>query len=362
MVAIGHEIAREEERGVAIGNAHGLGPARVALHAVEAHARKYFDGLIDELELARGLEGRVVVGEIAAAASLVWRDRVLPLAALEHVARAREGRNDPTIVSIGIAPGVVEMQVRVYDQRHVRRTHAERFQLVEKARRILDPKYFLLPVGELRAGPGLHDHHVVGVADEQAVHVHRHAIAVIGLLLPLPQHLGNDPEHRSAIEAKQPVAEDPNVETTDAHEASVWAAVEIRDLRPSDGGALRALWRACGIRDRPGDDDASLAAMASRNPGLCIVGVEGDRIVATALAGFDGRRGWLYHVATHPEMRRRGVATRLVRTIEERLRARGCRKLNLIVWDDSEDAMRFWEAVGYGRDHTVEFSKWLIDG
>src|SRR5207248_2291686 len=133
------------------------------------------DGFVDELELARGLEGRVVVGEIAAAASLVWRDRVLPLAALEHVARAREGRNDPTIVAIGVAPGVVEMQVRVYDQRHVRRTHAERFQLVEKARRILDPKYFLLPVGELRAGPGLHDHHVVGVADEQAVHVHRRA-------------------------------------------------------------------------------------------------------------------------------------------------------------------------------------------
>src|SRR6184192_487031 len=74
--------------------------------------------------------------------------------------RAREGRNDPTIVAIGVAPGVVEMQVRVDDQRHVRRTHAERFQLVEKARRILDPKYFLLPVGELRAGPGLHDHHV----------------------------------------------------------------------------------------------------------------------------------------------------------------------------------------------------------
>src|SRR5256885_15378757 len=61
--------------------------------------------------------------------------------------------------------------------------------------------------------------------------------------------------------------------------AAVWAAVEIRDLRQSDGDELRALWRACGIRDRPGDDDASLAAMASRNPGLCIVGREGDRVV-----------------------------------------------------------------------------------
>ncbi|TMC73116.1 MAG: GNAT family N-acetyltransferase [Chloroflexi bacterium] len=95
--------------------------------------------------------------------------------------------------------------------------------------------------------------------------------------------------------------------------------MDIRDLRQSDGDELRALWRACGIRDRPGDDDASLAAMASRNPGLCIVGCERDRIVASALAGFDGRRGWLYHVATHPDVRRRGIATRLVRTIEKEL-------------------------------------------
>jgi ribosomal protein S18 acetylase RimI-like enzyme len=137
--------------------------------------------------------------------------------------------------------------------------------------------------------------------------------------------------------------------------------VEIRELRRGDGDDLRALWRACGIRDRPGDDDASLAAMASRNPGLCIVGCEGERIVASALAGFDGRRGWLYHVATHPDVRRNGTATRLVRTIEDRLRAIGCRKLNLIVWDGEEHAMAFWVGIGYRREKTVEFAKELVE-
>jgi ribosomal protein S18 acetylase RimI-like enzyme len=136
--------------------------------------------------------------------------------------------------------------------------------------------------------------------------------------------------------------------------------VEIHDLRESDGDELRALWRACGIRDRPGDDDESLAAMASRNPGLCIVGCEDDRIVASALAGFDGRRGWLYHVATHPDARRRGIARQLVRTIEDRLRAMGCRKINLIVWEGEDDAMAFWTRIGYYREKTVEFAKVLV--
>jgi ribosomal protein S18 acetylase RimI-like enzyme len=100
--------------------------------------------------------------------------------------------------------------------------------------------------------------------------------------------------------------------------------------------------------------------MAAHNPGLCLVAWDDDRIVASALAGFDGRRGWLYHVATHPGARRRGVAKHLVRTIEDRLRAIGCRKLNLIVWDGEEDAMAFWAAIGYRREKTVEFAKELV--
>jgi len=100
--------------------------------------------------------------------------------------------------------------------------------------------------------------------------------------------------------------------------------------------------------------------MAARNPGLCIVGCEGDRILASALAGFDGRRGWLYHVATHPDSRRRGIASRLVRTIEDRLREMGCRKVNLIVWEGEDEAMAFWTGIGYYREKTVEFAKGLI--
>src|SRR5213592_4091995 len=138
------------------------------------------------------------------------------------------------------------------------------------------------------------------------------------------------------------------------------ASMEIREMQPTDGDEVRALWQASGVRIRPGDDDVSLARLLSHNPGLCLVGCEGDRIVATALVGFDGRRGWLYHVATHPDMRRRGIATRIVRTIEDRLRAMGCRKLNLIVWEGERDAMLFWAALGYYRERTVEFAKELI--
>ena len=133
--------------------------------------------------------------------------------------------------------------------------------------------------------------------------------------------------------------------------------VDVREFRVEDGAAVRAFWEASGIRIRPGDDDGSLAAFADRNPALFLLALDERGLAATALGGWDGRRGWLYHVAVRPDHRRRGLGARLVRTIEERLRERGCPKVNLIVWDDNTEAMEFWKANGYTRATTVEFEK-----
>ena len=95
------------------------------------------------------------------------------------------------------------------------------------------------------------------------------------------------------------------------------------------------------------------------NPDLLILAEEHGHLVGSALAGWDGRRGWLYHVAVHKDERRRGIGRDLVIELEDRLRALGCPKLNLLVWDDNTYAMRFWEALGYRREQTVEYAKEL---
>jgi len=93
--------------------------------------------------------------------------------------------------------------------------------------------------------------------------------------------------------------------------------------------------------------------------GLFLLAQDDRGLAATALGGWDGRRGWLYHVAVRPDQRRHGLGGRLVRIIEERLWERGCPKVNLIVWDDNTAAMDFWAATGYTRAATVEFEKEL---
>jgi ribosomal protein S18 acetylase RimI-like enzyme len=113
------------------------------------------------------------------------------------------------------------------------------------------------------------------------------------------------------------------------------------------------------VREFRASDGASLAAFAERNPGLFLLALDERGLAATALGGWDGRRGWLYHVAVRADQRRHGLGGRLIRLIEKRLCDRGCPKVNLIVWEDNAAAMDFWTAMGYQRAPTVEFEKEL---
>ena len=135
----------------------------------------------------------------------------------------------------------------------------------------------------------------------------------------------------------------------------------IRDIRASDGDELRKLWAAVGFRSL-GDDDRSLSRFARRNPGLVLVASEGGRIVGSALGAFDGRRGWIYHLATAEDHRRQGIATKLVAQIEAGLADLGCPKVNAIVRDESESGRAFWKARGYAVNAAQQFGKELDAG
>ncbi|MEO8273959.1 MAG: GNAT family N-acetyltransferase, partial [Chloroflexota bacterium] len=71
------------------------------------------------------------------------------------------------------------------------------------------------------------------------------------------------------------------------------------------------------------------------------------RVVGSALGAWDGRRGWIYHVAVAASHRRQGIATRLVDQVESGLRALGCRKVNVMVRPDSDGGAELWAARGY---------------
>ena len=101
---------------------------------------------------------------------------------------------------------------------------------------------------------------------------------------------------------------------------------EIRPYQdPSDREQVIQLWRAAFGYDAAHNDPAlAIAKKMAVQDGLFFVAAQGQSIVGTAMAGYDGHRGWLYSVAVLAEQRGTGLGIRLVRFAEAALAQRGC--------------------------------------
>jgi len=55
--------------------------------------------------------------------------------------------------------------------------------------------------------------------------------------------------------------------------------------------------------------------------------------------------------------RRKGIATRLVRRVEQRLRAAGAAGVRVNVGEENRTAMDFWAALGYERKPTRQLRR-----
>ena len=138
----------------------------------------------------------------------------------------------------------------------------------------------------------------------------------------------------------------------------------IRKVGPSDAEAVVALWRTVfpeyGDPSRPQRDPArSVARKLAFGDGLFWLAERGGRVVGSAMAGWDGHRGWLYSVGVQPEARRGGVGRALVAEAERALLALGCPKVNLQILAGNRSARQFWRRMGYGEDEVVSLGKRL---
>jgi ribosomal protein S18 acetylase RimI-like enzyme len=133
----------------------------------------------------------------------------------------------------------------------------------------------------------------------------------------------------------------------------------IADIADADVAAVIALWQACGLT-RPWNDPAADIALARRGPhSTVLIGRDRDAIVATAMVGHDGHRGWVYYVATDPDRRAKGYGRAIMNAAEDWLRATGIAKLQLMVRRDNAKAGAFYQSIGYAEAQTIVFAKWL---
>ena len=90
---------------------------------------------------------------------------------------------------------------------------------------------------------------------------------------------------------------------------------------------------------------------------LFFVALLDDVVVGTAMAGYDGHRGWIYSVAVHPLQRKQGIGSQLVLHAERALTAKGCMKINLQILQSNQEVTAFYSSLGYVVEERVSMSK-----
>lgn len=125
--------------------------------------------------------------------------------------------------------------------------------------------------------------------------------------------------------------------------------MDIRLMTHRDYEEVYQLWMSCAGMGLNNLDDSreGIAGFLKRNPDTCFVAVISDQIVGAILVGSDGRRGYIYHTAVHPDYRRMGIAGKLVEHALNALEQIGIHKVALVVFERNENGNIFWEKMGF---------------
>ena len=137
------------------------------------------------------------------------------------------------------------------------------------------------------------------------------------------------------------------------------AALVIAPISDDDISAVVALWQDCGLT-RPWNDPAADIALARRGDNSAVlIGRAGGAIVATAMVGHEGHRGWVYYVAVDPAYRQQGFGRAIMEAAEHWLRQRDILKMQLLVRSENTKVQAFYETLGYGEQERIVYAKWL---
>ncbi len=137
--------------------------------------------------------------------------------------------------------------------------------------------------------------------------------------------------------------------------------MEITEYKPEYESAVIRLWEKCELTRPWNNPQLDIERKMKVNPELFLVGLIDGRVVASAMGGYEGHRGWVNYLAVESEYRRQGLAKLMMEAVEERLINMGCPKINVQVRSDNTDALQFYGKIGYNTEERISLGKRLIE-
>ncbi len=134
---------------------------------------------------------------------------------------------------------------------------------------------------------------------------------------------------------------------------------QVEKAKLTDIGLMLELWKAIpGLAIGKSDEEELLEIFIKRNPTTCLV-LKADKVlVGTVLGGFDGRRGYIYHLAVHQEYQGRGFGKLLLNNVLFELRELGVQKIHLFTFNDNRAAVEFYRHLEWRLRQDIQVFSW----
>ena len=135
---------------------------------------------------------------------------------------------------------------------------------------------------------------------------------------------------------------------------------QVRNYRNTDKADVIELWQACGLVVPWTNPQRDIERKLRVQSELFLIGFSDGKIIATAMAGYEGHRGWVNYLAVKPDYQMQGVGKLMMEAAERRLLKMGCPKLQVQVRTNNSGVIEFYQKLGYQIDDVVNIGKRLI--
>lgn len=107
------------------------------------------------------------------------------------------------------------------------------------------------------------------------------------------------------------------------------------------------LWKRTGITITSSETKDEVNVMVNRNPDLCLIAKIDEKVIGVVMGGFDGRRGYVHHLAIDPEYQKRGCGKLLMDELIRRFRKKRVHKVHLFIEKHNKEVIAFYEKLGW---------------
>ena len=117
------------------------------------------------------------------------------------------------------------------------------------------------------------------------------------------------------------------------------------------------LWKKAGIDVGSSDTIDEVTRVLNRNPDLFLIGKLQEKVIAVVIGTFDGRRGYVHHLAIDPDYQKKGYGKTMMDELIEKFHIKKVHKVHLFIEKYNKEVADFYRKLGWEvRDDLIMMS------